>query len=174
MTCLTFDQACEIARSVVVSGAIHNFATDGEVRPVSFVMGTKDPRTGRTLPKPTLALVPLTAVAHSKDAMRALQQRACDQMDAVAHIYVTEGWVVVAKEDATYLDPYEGRESLEQHPDRVEVVLIVLEHKDGGAMWRLPILRDGPKPTLGPLQEDMAVAATIGRMTGYVRKQPEA
>lgn len=175
MTNVSFEQACEIARGVVVSGAIQSFENDGQVYPVSFVLGTRDPRTGRLLPKPALAIVSLAeAHAHGKDAVRAMQQEVCDRMGALAHIYVTEGWVVCLKEDAPYEDPYEGRESLEQHPDRVEVILIMLEHKDGDAMWRLPILRDGPKSTLGPLQEDTLAGRNMGRMTGYVRKQVEA
>lgn len=173
----TFEHACEIARNIV-SGAIQNFAKDGEVYPVSFVLGTKDPRTGRLLPKPALAVVDLSEVhARGKDAVRSMQQELCDRMGAVAHIYVSEGWSVTLSEGATYEDPYEGHDSLAQHPDRVEVILIVLEHKDGDAMWRLPILRDGPKPTLGPVEEDTGMTAAgrnMGRMTGYVRKQVEA
>ena len=171
MTDLSFEQTCRLAREVIIPGAIRNFTEHGEVVPASFVLGRRDPRTGKALDKLALAIVPL---AGDKDAVRALQQRVCDRADAVAHIYVTEGWSVTLSDDAPFDDPYEGRETLEQHPDREEVILITLEHKDGGAMWKLPILRDGTRPTLGPLQEDTGMAAMQGRMTGYVRKQPEA
>lgn len=179
MSQFSFEQACELARSVVVSGAVANFAVHGEVRPISFIVGMRDPRSGAPLSTPALTIVSLHQVAHDKDAMRALQQAACDKLEALAHVYVTEGWGVILKdEDGVYADPYEGRASLSEHPDREESVLISLEHEDGTGMWRLPILqgKDG-KRTLGPVQEDLSNLHMPGRMTGYLkpkRQAPEA
>lgn len=163
----TFEEACALVRAVVVDGARINFSRHGKIEPMSFVLCRRDPATGRPVPKPMLLVFPLRQFAHDKDGLRAVQQSLCDGLDALAHVYITEGWLAPGDEKMEAL--YAAGKGAEDHPERTEVVCAAMEHRDGSASWTLPIVRDGVTASLGEVREEMG--EWEGRMSRYV-KQP--
>lgn len=164
---MNFEQLLDLTREAFVEGARRNFLNDGEVVPVSFLLAQRDPRTGCSLPEPSIIAIPLGHLMSDKDAVREVQQRLCDEADALAHIFVSEGWMVTMDEDKPYEDPYEHG-ALENHPQRVECVIVCLEHSEGHALWRMPIERDGDNATLGATVETTD-GENHGRMSGYIK-----
>lgn len=158
-----------LVTEVILPGARANFALHGQVDPASFVLAQHDPLTGQRLPNPQLTMIPLAKFAHDKDVLRAAQGAACKQLGALAHVYLTEGWMVEMDSDVPFEDPYAGgTASLADHPRRVEVICASLEHRDGSVSWSIPILRDGDKADLGETREHPG--SWSGRMSGYVQQ----
>jgi hypothetical protein len=135
----------------IIEQARRYFEADGELLPVSFVVTSDD-----------VFVCPL--VGCDKEALRTLQQKAIDRLAAVAHVHVTEAWVI--REDPTA--PYEDFSApFAEHPRRREIIHVALETREGETcLWEIPILRDADgRATLGETRElDETVS---GRMTGY-------
>lgn len=138
---------------VAASVARKAFGISGQVEALSLIVMNRVPTTGERLAEPEIALFPMQQLIqqYGKAAAPAAQRRICELCDAAAHIFVFEAWRVTLDQDKQFDDMSMG---ISNHPDRVEVVSILLEHRDGTIMnWEMVIERSGEKAKLGPLVE---------------------
>lgn len=166
---MNYDQTCALVRDTIVAGARLNFEVSGEVHPMSFILARLNPDTGERLDRPAFLMVPLGDHMDDKDRVRGIQQELCDRFDALAHVFVSESWIVNIDPAHVAEPELDAIASLAEHPKRKEAITVSLEHEDGRvATWLVPITRDKDgAPVLGETEE--SDAPWDGRMSGYLK-----
>lgn len=138
------------------------FEKDHQLRPVSILMATVDPRTNEKLEEPQTIIILAQSMANEEEKIgysnfiREISARS----ESIFVVFATEAWSVVSStkeplaEDT--LKKYAGR--LNEHPSRQEIVMVTLDLALGGSsMWIAEIKRDGANtPTLGPWKNMMS------------------
>ena len=149
-----------------------NLERDGELMPFAVICGKRDPRDGSALKQPEPIIVALAVPMRNdgdKDTVRAALDDAISKTNGVGIAFVTEAWAVSYEaEPGLFHDFYNQRPS--QHPNRIEIVSIVCEHRTGASasFFQIPILRDGDKVTLGePQKNRMPRIPTGGRFNDF-------
>lgn len=150
-----------------------NIERDGELMPFAVICGRRDPRDGSALKEPEPIIIALAVPMRDdddKDTVRAFLDDALSKTNGVGIAFVTEAWAVNydLDLDGVFHDFYTKRPS--QHPNRIEIVSIVCEHMTGASasFFKIPILRDGDKVTLGePEKNRMPQIPTGGRFNDF-------
>lgn len=95
---------------------------------------------------------------------------------AVRYVFVDEAWTVMARSEqqGRALQEYARSKSLEDHPDRVEIIMLAAEDAYGNRlMGRIVILR----PEHGPAQLQPVIIddypQSSGRFTGLIEQEAE-
>jgi len=132
-----------------------DFETNGQLVPVFVVFAMKNPETNAMLAEPELIFLPPLP---DKDLMAIGMRAVCEVTNAVGMLFAVESWSVQGKYDeekkiSKEIDEWVGR--LSEHPDAIEVVNIIFEHRAvGSMMYMARIARDDQGiPSLGPFEQ---------------------
>lgn len=153
-----------------------NIEKDGYLVPVSFVLATKDPRTGKELPtlSPIVVAPETLGSDDDKDFYVSGLKKVIQKSGAVGVVIVQESWTLSAggvdpTELRTYLD---SGKRIADHPRREEVVMILVEHSKilHGISYFAKIARDSnDKIPLQPLKATPGDPRNTGRFTGFLQ-----
>lgn len=163
-----FDDQIKAVEALVLPGAVSRFERDDEVIPTSFVFATHGKDTERA---GNVVVLVASHAGEDKDEMRATQGHLVDRFGAVGIALLCEAWVVWSEpSDGTFFD---CSVSPSEHPDRHEVLMVTLWHRDGIYTWQAPILRSSDQPPrLGDfVKRRTETDALHGRFTNYFRNQ---
>lgn len=107
----------------------------------------------------------------SKDAMIAAIRQAIRDHKAVRCGFMSEAWALIVKKGHPDFDN-PTRIAPSEHPDRREIVKLMVEDKDGGMLFaKLFILRpEHGKPSLSPISIEEGAERAGGRFTGLFQK----
>lgn len=164
----------EYALKVIQKGAKTNFEKDGVIVPAAFVFGTMHPETGRDFPN-GFGVIYLTPEMdfndRGKNVFATMVRYVAEKSKALGLIFITECWTVYYSADKDLREFQEYRdsgESLENHPDRIEQVILSLEHKTGDRAWTCEIMRDqaGVGKLSDSWKEMPKAIERLGRFTG--------
>ena len=137
-----------------------NMERDGELQPVAFVFTTYDPVRRRAHPPDILCVGVKGGFftdAKSKDDFDHELRRIARETRACAVGLIAEIWSVTAAQLAPDQQAHAEEHGLGDHPDRVEIARLTLEHIEGLKAWTAPIIRppEHPdRPTLGEFVEE--------------------
>lgn len=154
--------------------------SDGYAQPFAFMFVRRNPQTGAAC-APTLCPIPMSEFS-GKDQAAEFLRRFAQKLDAVAVVMVMESWVVYlpieSEADEAVLRQAEV-DGIEAHPDRREVLMVYLEHRDmPGQTWLSgDIVRDADgKPSVSPfvtLNNGLHASATLdGRFVRILPQNP--
>jgi hypothetical protein len=144
------------------------FEKDGVLVPTSLIFGRCAPD-GTRLDAIRLML---TRQPSDKRLVRAFHLRLRDQLDAVGIASVNEGWRASLSCDGAFTD---ASVPASAHPDRQEIVIVVLSHRAGTHLWQANIIRDGKRPHLAPFTSARFSPHEIGgEMMNYFAPELEA
>lgn len=150
----TLDGASVIMQEMMRLARI-NFARDKGLAPVAFVFATFDPVRRRSH-APVITCVGVKGgILHSteeKDAFDQMLRRIARERRAIAIGFIAEAWSVRSAQLSVAQQEHAEKHGLADHPDRIEIASVTLEHIEGKRQWEAVIGRppDDPKhPVLG-------------------------
>jgi hypothetical protein len=150
------EEVLSVAANLKASARARFFDT-GEHRPIAYLFCTKHPETGEQMKAVSVMPNLGTFDEEGKQQFNSIMKVLALGAGAEAILFISEVWMVhsegKSREEAEALmREYAGR--LGEHPDRIEQLMITLDHrKFGNLMWTAQILRDDvakDKPRLGP------------------------
>lgn len=150
-----------------------NFERDRELIPVAFVFGTFDPVRRKSHPPTVFVVSAKGGVLHNTEEKTAFDRelrRITREHRAVAVGLVAEAWSVRCAQLSPEQEKHAEDHGLSDHPDRIEIVTVTLEHTEGHRQWEAIITRpehDPDHPTLGEFVETH-VEWNIGRFTNLL------
>lgn len=138
------------------------FTVDGGIRPVSYLFGTHNPKTGADETSILCAPVFGSFDDEEKDIYANVLRQVAKDSQAIGILFVSEVWTLpselVTEEE---IQKCGGR--LDDHPNRQEVVYVSFEHqRNGTTFWTAPIVRENDAVTLGPWTE-IKMGRRVGR-----------
>ena len=140
----------------------------GEIRPVAHVAMRVNPETGEKFEKPGIitALCPSLESEREKDMWVAAIRDLCSRSNAVAVVVANEAWMVAAERDEVDDNGHMKVRPVD-HPNRIEVVTMMVEHASfGSEMWTARIIRDGDEAHLGEFSK--GPGDIRGRFTQFI------
>jgi hypothetical protein len=116
----------------------------GEIMPTAHVICRIHPETKKRMDKPGIVTMvcPDMCSESGKDAWTSAIRKTASKLAACGVILINEAWMVMAEKDVdiTKIRPSES-------PNRIEVVMVVLEHIAAGKeMWMANIIREENSP----------------------------
>jgi hypothetical protein len=162
-----------IVMEQVMALARANFERDRELIPVAFVFATFDPVRRKHHPPTVFVVGAKGGIFHNteeKDAFDRELRRLVREHRALAVGLVAEAWSVRSAQLSVEQQAHAEKHGLKDHPDRIEIVTITLEHTEGHRQWEAVISRpesDPDHPTLGEFVE-AAVEWNVGRFTNLL------
>lgn len=148
---------------------------DGQLYPFAVIMGRRNPQTGMPLSETAPIFVQLDMAMfendRTKDGARFMLDGLLEAFDGVGIAFVSESWLVKIPDDGKGFHDLSTPPS--RHPERVEVVSAICEHKSGGAIfYNIPIVRSEKLVTLGEIHKhhtQPAAGARFGNFFGQAR-----
>lgn len=157
--------------AAIVEGAKDMFTSSGRVEFAGFVFVAIN-QAGEAYPKPKALIIEAHELKGDLEKLMGHCRFAARAGRAVGALTVAECWSVVASPEVKDLGCLPS-----EHPDRVEAIRVILEHKDLNGhqmMWQVPIVRTQGSTTLGPTTV-IPVCAVIGpetRILGHFDSDP--
>jgi hypothetical protein len=104
-----------------------------------------------------------------KDTSNELVRALFEQLDVDRYVYVDEAWRCTSTDEQQLRAYMAQHGSLEDHPDRTEMVMISVETV-GEQLWAHHEIKRDPhgRPTLGPLEIEPSAVRAEGRMVGLL------
>jgi hypothetical protein len=151
------------------------FEKDGRITPVAHLFVTRN-KNGFSFKNGQIGLLILGPEVmrdpREKNAFAEAIAQAVVAFRAIAVTLVMESWWVESKDPEEGRRMYERGLSIADHPDRLECVMVMLEHLRFQAIWRAPITRDAEgKGTLGPFSRFPDTYEMKGRFTDLLHKE---
>jgi hypothetical protein len=152
------------------------FEKDGHLDPVAFVLATKDYKTNAALPEPEPLIIPLHfRNQKDKDDAADLIREVARRTDAVGVLCAFETWILKG-EDSEKLKRA-ARNGLKDHPDRTEVIFVMMEHHRGDFVWVCDIKRnDEGEASLGQfkLEDGMNLGGRFANLLPQTKREFDA
>jgi hypothetical protein len=140
--------------------AAESFREHGEIHPMYHALCTD----GRH------AVMPVRG--DDRDEWVAAARKAFERIDAVAYVFICEGWareMMPADEaEAMRLRAEWLKSGIANDPKRIEVVMLIAEDAEGIVMASRRIIRHKGRPHLGKLKVDDTIKSMEGRMVGLL------
>jgi hypothetical protein len=162
-----FDSAVEFVNQAVLLDLREAFRERREIAMHSLILARKTPD-GEPISS-GIGVVIVPHAHHSRVQTRFVQQACVERCEAIGIVFIYEGYYAELEQGETEKSLPGG--SVSQHPNSVECVCAMLEHREGTALWRIPILRpEGETPRLGEVVTVVTEGRSLGGFfSGYVR-----
>lgn len=142
MSALATKDGAERWVSWVLKRVAQNLERDGTLKPIAFLIITRNPQTGEVGEPDVVMVVPQHFEDEKdKDAFADVLHTVARRGAAIGYLFASEAWVAVGEANETIEDVFKYG-SLEKHPKSREVVVVGVEHQAlGKRMYMGNILR---------------------------------
>lgn len=163
----------------VQASVAQTFKKWGGMNPVAFIITELDPRTGEKADTPNLCVIPFEGEFDEKNrkAFASLLHEMADSLQANGVAFASEAWMANVQ-GATLAESEENTKkwagNLAEHPEKVEVVVLIVEHRLlGNRSYIGRVLRGEKTATITSwVEQNEKFGPPEGSFTHFLKEEP--